>query len=147
MKLLCLSLTMIIFMAGLFGPKFKEKDAAPDAVVYWRDKDKRGIKSQAEVKEFMEQLDKKIDEYIAKNPQLSNEIKEWLNVFQTIHIGMTKEQVLLLLDEPAKKEPISDYGADEKWIYVIYHPYGEDHLYFKGDTVIKILGFQTGNVL
>lgn len=60
---------------------------------------------------------------------------------------MTKEQVLLLLEEPVKIEPVSDYGADEKWVYITYRPYGEDHLYFKGDTVIKILGFQTGNVL
>mgnify|MGYP001567331363 CR=1 FL=1 len=127
--------------------KFKDKEAAPDAVVYWRDKDKNRQRSSAEVREFMQQLDKKVDEYIVKNPQLSNEIKEWLKVFQTVHIGMTKEQVLLLLEEPAKKESVSDYGADEKWVYIQYHPYAEDHLYFKGDIVIKILGFQTGNVL
>ena len=60
---------------------------------------------------------------------------------------MIKEQVLLLLDEPAKKVIVSEYGADEKWVYITYHPYAEDHLYFKGNTIIKILGFQTGNVL
>ena len=52
---------MVILMGGLFGPNFKDKEAAPDAVVHWRDKDKRSIKSQAEVKEFVQQLDKKID--------------------------------------------------------------------------------------
>lgn len=147
MRLFCLPLIMVVLMAGLFGPKFEEYGMGPNAVTYWRDKDKRSIKSQAEVEEFMKQLDRKIDEYIAKNLHLSDEIKEELKVFHTVHIGMTKEQVLLLIDEPAKKIAISEYGADEKWIYIIYHSYGEDHLYFKGDTVIKILGFQTGNVL
>jgi hypothetical protein len=138
---------MVILMGGLFGPKFKEKETGPGAVTYWEDKDKSRQRSSTEKKEFMKQLDTKIDKYIAQNPQLSEEIKEQLKVFHTVYIGMTKEQVLLLLDEPAKKETVSDYGADEKWVYITYHPYAEDHLYFKDDTVIKILGFQTGNVL
>lgn len=133
-------------MSGLFGPNFEEQETGPFAVTYWRDKDKRRIKSQSEVKEFMEQLDKKIEDYVMINPQRPDWIKQNLLAGQTT-IEMTKEEILLLLEEPAKKEPISDYGADEKWIYIQYHPYAEDHLYFKGDTVIKILGFQTGNVL
>jgi hypothetical protein len=134
-------------MGGLFGPKFKEQRMGPSAVTYWEDKDKSHQRSPAEKREFSQQLDRRIDEYISRNPQLSEEIKEELKVFHTVYIGMTKEQVLLLLDEPTKKEPVSEYGADEKWVYITYRPYGEDHLYFKGDTVIKILGFQTGNVL
>lgn len=147
MRLLCLPLTIIILMGGMFGPNFKEYQAAPDAVVYWRDKDKRRVKSQSEVKEFINQLDRKIEGYIRTHPELSEFIKHKLQVFQTVHKGMTKEQVLLLLDEPAKKEVTSEYGADEKWIYITYHPYAEDHLYFKDGIVIKIFGFQTGNVL
>jgi len=54
---------------------------------------------------------------------------------------------LLLLGEPTKKVSVSELGADEKWVYILYQPYGETHLYFKDDTIIKILGFQTGNVL
>jgi len=147
MKLFCLSLVMIILMGGLFGPKFEEEETGPFAVIYWRDKDK-GIrfKSTAEVEEFSKQLDRKIEDYVMINPQRPGWIKQNLLAGHTT-IEMTKEEILLLLEEPAKKIPVSEYGADEKWIYVIYHPYGEDHLYFKGDTVIKILGFQTGNVL
>lgn len=147
MRLFCLSLTMMILVMGLLGPKFKEQKMGPSAVTYWRDKGKNYDRSSAEIEEFMRQLDKKIDKYIAKNPQLSDKIKEELKIFHTVYIGATKEQVLLLLDEPAKKTPISEYGADEKWVYITYRPYAEDHLYFKGDTVIKIMGFQTGNVL
>lgn len=78
---------------------------------------------------------------------MPDKIKEQLKVFHSVHKGMNKEQVLLLLGEPAKKEFVSEYGADERWVYILYHPYAENHLYFQGDTVIKILGFQTGNVL
>ena len=147
MRLLCLSLTMVILMGGLFGTKFKEQKTGPSAVTYWRDKGKNYDRSSAEIEEFMRQLDKRIDEYITKNLQLSEEIEEKLKIFHSVYVGMNKEQVLLLLDEPAKKESVSEYGADEKWVYITYRPYAEDHLYFKGDTVIKILGFQTGNVL
>lgn len=147
MRLFCLSLTMVILMVGLFGPKLKEKKTGPLAVTYWEDKDKSRQRSSVEKKEFMKQIDERIDEYIEKNPQLLDKVKEGLKVFQMVIKGMTKEQVLLLLDEPAKKVPVSEYGADEKWVYVTYRPYAEDHLYFKGDTVIKIFGFQTGNVL
>lgn len=147
MRLFCLFLTMVILMGGLFGPTFKEYKTGPEAVNYWRNKDKKRQKTSEEVKEYMRQLDKKIDEYIGTNPHLSDEIREGLKIFTAVYKGMNKEQVLLLLDEPAKKGSVSEYGADEKWVYIIYRPYAEDHLYFKDDTVIKILGFQTGNVL
>ena len=64
MRLFCVSLTMIILMGGLFGPNFEEKEAGPDAVTYWENKDKRRIKSSAEMKEYMKELDNRIDEYI-----------------------------------------------------------------------------------
>ena len=147
MRLFSFSLIIIILISGLLAPKFKEFQTGPSAVSYWRDKDKKRMKSQAEVEEFMIGLDRKINEYINQNPQLSEKIKEELKVFHTVHVGMIKEQVLLLVEEPSKREFASEYGADEKWIYITYHPYAEDHLYFKGDIVIKILGFQTGNVL
>jgi len=147
MKLFSLSLIMVILMSGLLGPNFKDYKMGPNAVNYWGNKEKKRQKLSAEAKEFTVQLDKKIDEYIKHNPQLSDEIKEQLKIFHSVHLGMNKEQVLLLLEEPPKKVPVSEYGADEKWIYITYHPYAEDHLYFKGDIVIKILGFQTGNVL
>lgn len=147
MKLFSFFLIMIVFMGALFGPKFKDYETSWSAVVYWRDKDKDRQKTSAEVSEFVSQIDKKIDEYLSKNSHLSEKIKEELKIFRAVHKGMNKEQVLLLLGEPPKKEPVSEYGADEKWIYITYHPYAENHLYFKGDVVIKILGFQTGNVL
>lgn len=149
MRLFCLSLlAMVILMGGLFGPRFVEKKAGPSAVTYWADKNKKKqFTSSKEIEHFLYELNERIDVYIRRNPHLSEEIKEQLKVFHTVCIGMTKEQVLLLLGEPAKKKPAFEHGADEKWVYITYHPYGEDHLYFKGDTVIKIFGFQTGNVL
>lgn len=147
MRLFSLSLIVIVLMGGLFGPKFKDYKTGPNAVNYWSNKEKTRQKLSSEAREFTAQLDREIDEYIKNNPQLSDDIKEQLKVFHTVHKGMIKEQVLLLLGEPPKKEFVSEYGADEKWVYITYHPYAEDHLYFQGDIVIKILGFQTGNVL
>ncbi len=147
MKLFGLSLVVVFLMGCLFTREFIKGESGPDAVVYWRVKDKHRQKTSAEVEEYMKQLDKKVEEYMLKNPGLSDETKKWLKVFNTVHIGMTKEQVLLLLEDPARKEPVSEHGANEKWVYIGYHPYGEDHLYFKGDTLIKIFEYQTGNVL
>lgn len=146
MRLFCSLTIMVILIGGFFGPKFKEQKTGPFAVTYWRDKGKNYDRSSAEIEEFIQQFDKKVANYISKNPQRPEWIRENLLAGETT-IGMTKEEILLLLGEPAKKKPVSDYGADEKLVYITYRPYGEDHLYFKGDTVIKILGFQTGNVL
>lgn len=148
MRLFCLSLIMVILMGGVFAPRYEEHKTGPGSFNYWRYKDRGIERTISETEEFIKELNKKIEKYIQNNPQRPEWIKQNLLAGQTT-IEMTKEEILLLLDKPLNKTPTSEYGADEVWVYHMYDIgwHSEDKFYFKDNVVIKILGFQTGNVL
>jgi len=139
---------MVILMGGLFTSGYEEHKTGPGSFNYWRYKDKGIEKTISETEGFIKGLDKKIEKYIQNNPQRPEWIKQNLLAGQTT-IEMTKEEILLLLDEPLNKTPTSEYEADEVWVYRMYDVgwHSEDKFYFRNNLVIKILSYQTGNVL
>ena len=135
-----------MLLCGCASDMFLEKRDAklgPYATTYWRDKDTRQ-KSAREVEEFDEQLQLKVDKYIAIHPELPEEVKKWMSYLHVV-VGMNKEQVLMLLGTPYKKKQTSERGTDEVWIYrYLAMPLrDESHLYFKGDTLVKIIDVST----
>lgn len=136
-------------MAGLFGTKYEEYKTGFNSFNYWRYRDKGKEKTLAETEEYIKELDKKIEGYIKNNPNRPEWIKENLRFHQTT-TEMTKEEILLLIGGPLNNIPTSEYGSNEKWVYRIYTGgwvCSEVQFYFKDNIVIKIFGFQTGNVL
>lgn len=105
----------------------------------------------AEQQTFADQLDARVREFLAQNPQVANSLRVGtLRLFHQATVGMTKAEVTLLLgrpqevtDDPAKMEvlagkfwPLVKAQAKEAWIY----PVGWA-LYFDGDTLADITRF------
>ena len=112
MKILALFISLSIsgmLLCGCASDMFLEKRDAklgPYATTYWRDKDTRQ-KSAREVEEFDEQLQLKVDKYIAIHPELPEEVKKWMSYLHVV-VGMNKEQVLMLLGTPYKKNKLQN---------------------------------------
>lgn len=125
----------------------RDSEFGPCASGYFRYKSNQE-KTSREIKIFKQKLQVKVDNYIATHPELSEKTKKWMSHLIVV-VGMDKEQVLMLLDEPYQVKQIAEYGADEVWIYKYKAvPYQSDeYLYFKKNTLIKIVAIEGGNVL
>ncbi len=97
---------------------------------------------------FEQQLDARVREFLARNPQVANSVRVGdLRFLRQSKVGMTKDEITLLLgkpqgvtNEPAWMEvlarkfwPEVEPQAKEAWIY----PVGWT-LYFDGDTLADI---------
>ena len=120
----------------------------PTAEDVWKERFKlvngRGP-SFSETQGFEEQMDAQVREFLRKNPEVGNSYRVTnLRLFRQVMVGMTKEEVTLLLGKPhdvtddsARMEalarqwwPAVKANAKEAWVYP-----GGWTLYFDGNTV------------
>ena len=123
----------------------------PTAQDVWKERFKlangRGP-SFSETQGFEEQMDAKVREFLRNNPEIGNSYRaSTLRLFRQVAIGMTKEEVALLLDKP--QDVTDDAGrmevlarrwwpavkpnAKEAWVYP-----GGWTLYFDGDALTEM---------
>ena len=103
---------------------------------------------------FEQQLDARVQEFLARNPQVANSVRVGdLRFLRQSKVGMTKDEITLLLgkpqevtDNPARMEvlarkfwPEVKPQAKEAWIY----PEGWT-LYFDGDALADITRYHRG---
>ena len=123
----------------------------PTAEKVWKERFKlangRGP-SFSETEGFEEQMDAKVREFLRNNPEVGNSYRATtLRLFRQVAVGMTKEEVTLLLDKP--QDVTADAGrmevlarrwwptvkanAKEAWVYP-----GGWTLYFDGNAVTDV---------
>jgi len=123
----------------------------PTAEDVWKERFKlvngRGP-SFSETQGFEEQMDAQVREFLRKNPEVGNSYRATnLRLFRQVMVGMTKEEVTLLLGKPhdvtddaARMEvlarrwwPAVKANAKEAWVYP-----GGWTLYFDGDALTEM---------
>ena len=123
----------------------------PTAENVWKERFKlangRGP-SFSETQGFEEQMDAKVREFLRNNPEIGNSYRATtLRLFRQVAVGMTKEEVTLLLDKP--QDVTADAGrmevlarrwwptvkanAKEAWVYP-----GGGTLYFDGNALADV---------
>ena len=104
--------------------------------------------SFAEKQTFEEEMEARVRDFLRNNPEVANSLRVGnLRLFRQVTVGMTKEEITLLLgkpqdvtDDPARMEalarqfwPVVKAHAKEAWLY----PVGWT-LYFDGDALTDI---------
>ena len=138
-------------------PEFSRKDSAMYAVTYWRDEQiKRNSKrpSDGEIDTFKTGLRIKVEQYITARSYLSEQRKRQLREL-TVYVGMAKEEVRLLVEEPVEitrdlarmAELARNYWSEfnnqitEAWVYKAYVWESTYALYFRDDVLMAVTEF------
>ena len=157
---LLLLVVMSAFLSGATSTcsEYRKEVIGPDALTYWAGEHARsrgcpGVERPAEIYPRIKQdVLNKINRYIDTYPQLPEIKKKQLREL-TVHVGMTKEEVRLLLGEPSEilttPETLQEMArdewkdAEEAWTYRVIGPscglYYTSVLYLRADTITHIV--------
>lgn len=156
-------LQLVVMSAFLSGAtstcsEYRKVVKGPDALTYWGGEHARSrgcpaVERPAEIYPRIKQdLLNKINRYIETHPELPETKRKQLREL-TVHVGMTKEEVRLLLGEPSEMltTPETLQGmardewkdAEEAWTYRVIGPscglYYVSVLYFRADMITHII--------
>jgi len=163
MKKLLLVIILSIFAAGCSTlrvtpqsklPSYIKLEAKKQGFTFGKDKivSYKDFKNNEIYEEDVDAFKEEVGQYIVKRPELSESVKASLNKLE-VTLGLTKEQVILLLGQPDKISSLgpNQYSANQlciyritKWraytvfIMPVFFVHEGYYLYFKDDILVRI---------